>query len=74
MILKSKLRQHSKRFAALRVVDGMKQKKKMDQALFSPDSKATAPPKPVTLAPVGGPTLAEIEAKYGPIRAIKRQV
>lgn len=54
--------------------DGVVNEKKRNQAIFgAANASVTAVARPVTLAKVGGPTLEEIEAKYGPIRGIKKQ-
>lgn len=42
------------------------------RALFgAAKNPVNSPPAPITLPKVGGPTLAEIEAKYGPINKMK---
>lgn len=65
MILKKKLRQHAKKFDPLH---GSR-----NPSVASAIVRSASPQSPITLAPVGGLTLDEIEAKYGPIRAVKRQ-
>lgn len=63
-----KLRQHRGKF------DGKVDEKKRNQAIFgAANASVTIAMRPITLAKVGGPTLEEIEAKYGPIRGIKKQ-
>ncbi len=64
MIIKKKLRQHTKKFDPLH---GSR-----NPSVASAIVRTASPQRPITLAPVGGLTLAEIEAKYGPIRARKR--
>lgn len=64
MIIKKKLRQHAKKFDPLHASH--------NPTIASAIARSPIPPRPITLAPVGGPTLDEIEAKYGPIRARKR--
>ena len=64
MIIKKKLRQHAKKFDPLHASH--------NPTIASAISRSATPPRPITLPRVGGPTLDEIETKYGPIRAIKR--
>lgn len=64
MIIKKKLRQHAKKFDPLHASH--------NPAIASAIVRSATPPRPITLPQVGGPTLDEIETKYGPIRAIKR--
>lgn len=62
----TKLRQHRKKF------DGVAAEQKKMRGVFNV-SKVVNPDVPVTLPRVGGPTLEEIEAKYGPVSKMKPQ-
>jgi hypothetical protein len=63
-----KMRQHRGKF------DGKVDEKKRYQAIFGAATASVASTtRPITLPQVGGPTLEEIEAKYGPIRGIKKR-
>jgi hypothetical protein len=65
MIIKKKLRQHAKKFDPVHASH--------NPTIASAIARSAIPPRPITLAPVGGLTLVEIEEKYGPIKAIKRR-
>ncbi len=63
-----KLRQHRGKF------DGKVDEKKRYQAIFgAANASVASATRPITLPQVGGPTLEDIEAKYGPIRGIKKR-
>lgn len=65
MIIKKKLRQYAKKYDPLHASHNPR--------IASAVARSASPQRPITLAPVGGLTLDEIETKYGPIRAAKRQ-
>jgi len=60
----TKLRQHRKKF------DGVAAEQKRMRGVLNA-SKIARPEAPITLPRVGGLTLEEIEAKYGPISKMK---